>query len=228
MKQYKYLLVLVVALALAIPVGMSAHQGSDDPEDTPEASESETPDASESPDVSGTPKPSSSPDDDEDDVRSSSTPKASSTARPSKSPEREDDDNSGPGDAEDREDDKAEETPEVSVPPELEDDADELIAEDDDVTKIEVNEDEERVEVKYRLRAKLFGVIEVPYELEARVETKEGETKVETHGPWWLLFASDDSGEVQDAMEADDTLLTAKNQGTILSTLIGILKSLAQ
>lgn len=116
----------------------------------------------------------------------------------------------------------------IAVPPAIANDAAKLASANADIRGIAVDPEQNRVEVTYRLRAKLFGLIDVPYELQARVQTQEGEMRAEAKGPWWLIFAADNADEVQDALEADTTLTTATNQGTILSTIIGILKSLAQ
>jgi len=158
----------------------------------------------------------------------SGSPKASASVRPtdsSDSDETEAENELRELEKDIEDEDEAIETPEVDVPKDLEDDAAELADEDEDVTKIGVSSETKRVNVTYRLRAKLFGVIEVPYELEARVDAKEG--VVTTHGPWWLLFARDHASDVQAALEADPTLLTQTNQGKVLSTIIAILKSIS-
>ena len=112
------------------------------------------------------------------------------------------------------------------MPEDLEDDVAKLASGDEDLRKVDVSEEDETVDVEYRLRAKLFGVIDVPYDLRAHVDTKEGTIK--TNAPWWLLFARDNAGEVKTALESDTTLTTATNQGTILSRIISILKTLAK
>ena len=66
----------------------------------------------------------------------------------------------------------------------------------------------------------------VPYELQAKVDTKG--KAIEARGPWWLLFAVDNADEAQTALQQDAILKTATNQGQILSKIISILKSLAK
>jgi hypothetical protein len=231
-------------LMFAMPTAPLFAVSGSNPSESPDASESpdvsESPEASESPELSESPKASSTPkqsasptvsrtpeveDEDEDEAEPSKTPKASVTPRASgtpkisKTPEVEDE-------QEDENEDEANETPEVKVPKDLEDDVAKLASGDEDLTRVEVDEDEGRVEVKYRLRAKLFGLVDVPYELEAKVDAKEGTIKAQ--GPWWLLFARDNVDDVQSALDADETLTDATNQGSVLSKIIAILKSIAQ
>lgn len=113
----------------------------------------------------------------------------------------------------------------IMVPTSLANDAERLASGNANIRGMVVDPERNRVEVTYRLRAKLFGFIDVPYELRAMVQTQEGEMKAEANGPWWLIFAADNSDEVQDALEGEPTLTTATNQGTVLSTIIKILKS---
>jgi len=146
----------------------------------------------------------------------SESPRASGTMRPSKSPKL-----SNENESEDVGD-----THDITVPKSLKDDVSKLASSNHDIRKVDINAEESRVEVKYRLRAKLFGVIDVPYELRARVDTKA--KTIVAHGPWWLLFARDNVGAVKASLSADESLLTARNQGTVLSKIISILKALAK
>ena len=147
--------------------------------------------------------------------------------RPSESPDQDEREASETPEPKESEEPEDIETPEVSVPPELEDDADEITGEDDSVKEIKVDKEDGTVEVSYELHAKLFGFIEVPYELEAKVEVRDGQRNIEAKGPWWLAFAADNSDEVLTALNAESSLKTATNQGTILSKIISILKSMA-
>lgn len=114
-----------------------------------------------------------------------------------------------------------------SVPTQLRSQVQNQIEANKDIRNVKILEEEERVEVRYRLRAKLFGIIDVPYELQARVETKNMNV-IEASGPWWLVFATDNAGEVKQALQDDATLSKSTNQGQILSKIVEILKSLAR
>ncbi len=155
--------------------------------------------------VTETPEASKTPE--VSDTHATETPHASETPKVSKTP-------------------RPSETPEISVPPTLRGSANRLVHENEDVTKIGVSTASKSVEVNYRLHAKLFGLIDLPYELQAKVDTKAG--TITAHAPWWLLFARDNAGAVQTALQDNATLKTATNQGQILSTIISILKSLAK
>lgn len=160
--------------------------------------------------------------------RSSNTPKVSASVRPveSSAGDMRDEENELKQLEEDlNEEEDAIETPEIEVPKELEVKARKMVDDDEDITDVHVSSEEKSVEVKYRLRARLFGFIDVPYELQARVDAKEGTIKA--NGPWWLLFARDNAAAVQTALEADPSLVTSTNQGTVLSKMISVLKDIA-
>jgi hypothetical protein len=158
-----------------------------------------------------------------DSSEPSDTPEASASVRPSESPRGDRGEVRSSTDV--SESPEPSETPEIDVPQELQKSSEKLASESADIRTIHVDKENKSVEVSYRLRARLFGIIPIPYDLQAKVDTKN--KTVEAHGPWWLIFASDNLSAVQASLSADQTLTTQTNQGQILSRIISILKALA-
>lgn len=87
--------------------------------------------------------------------------------------------------------------PKIIAPKEIIQDLSKIADSDENIKSIKVTEN--KVEVKYQQKAKLFGFIPVKYKL--KIDTDLEKKRVTSKKPWWLFLASDEADELTKASQ---------------------------